>query len=310
MKTYPLLLLFLALAASPATALQESNGTPRFTLQMADRSLLFSPTDVVIVVDYPAGGGNGLHRDQGKLAFLGANPEVLISGKVLKSGAGNAGKIVYHDLWPQIDLIVTSDGKRVQFQFVGRTGADLGRISLGHLCQRGLMDASGRLAGSLFPTPIPVPLPVAWQKIHGEASPVAANAVVDEDGNGRSIIRFELGAFDLSRKLVLRPNLRCLCGCLDHLATLDRGNLVVKRPRNGFHSGRQAAAASQVSEAFSQGTTGRNGLSKARAKTKATQVDLPKPPPFKLETKGRDGISRRKGKTHTQRPGDILRPFH
>ncbi|MFQ5750266.1 MAG: hypothetical protein ACE5H3_12565, partial [Planctomycetota bacterium] len=132
MKTYPLLPLFLALAGSPATAFQESAGTPEFTLQMADRALLFSPTDVVIVVDYPAGGGNGLHRAQGKLKFLGSNPDALISGKVLKSGAGSAGKIVYHDLWPLIDLIVTANGKRVRFQFLARTGAGLDRIRLGH----------------------------------------------------------------------------------------------------------------------------------------------------------------------------------
>ncbi len=269
MKTYPLLLLFLALAGSPAAALQKQAGMPEFTLQTADRALLFSPTDVVIVVDYPA-PGNGLHRDQGKIEFLGANPDVLVSGKILKTAAGSSGKIVYHDLWPQIDLVVTSDGQQVRFQFLGRTGADLGRIRLRHLCQRGLMDASGRLAGSLFPTPIPVPLPVAWQKIHGEASRVAANAVVDEDANGMSVISFELGAFDLSRKIVLRPNLRCLCGCLDHLAALDQGNLTMKRARNGFRSGWQASAASQVSEVPSRrGATGRDGI--LRRKVQAGQ---------------------------------------
>jgi hypothetical protein len=82
-----------------------------------------------------------------KLDFVGANPDVKISGKEQdqttfsyfhggkeswRAGLKTYRSIVYHELWPGIDLVYTGTADKMKYEFVVQPGADPAQIKLAY----------------------------------------------------------------------------------------------------------------------------------------------------------------------------------
>jgi beta-propeller repeat-containing protein len=165
-------------------------------------------------------------KDRGwvvKLEFVGANPEVKPRGenkqqavfsyfkgpkKTWKTGLRTFSKIVYHDLWPGIDLVYRGTVNQLKYEFVVKPGADPGKIRLRYRGVESLeRTANGSLsvntpAGGFEDAP-----PKAWQEIEGKHVPVEIAFQLDGD-----VFGFEIGKYNRLLPLVLDPALLVYCG--------------------------------------------------------------------------------------------------
>jgi hypothetical protein len=111
-------------------------------------------------------------------------------------------RVRYGDVYPGIDLVYYSRGRRLEYDFVVARGADPNQIGLGiDGAERVAVDGEGTLVMHTAAGDVRQPPPVAYQRIGGVRRPVAAGYVIDADGR----VRFRLGAYDRSRRLVIDP---------------------------------------------------------------------------------------------------------
>ena len=119
------------------------------------------------------------HRWAVKLDFVGASPDVRPVGQdhtetivsyfrgrpeEWQAGLRTFQRVVYHDLWPGIDLVYHGASGYLKYEFIVHPGADPGRIRLAY---RGAEDVALNTAGQIeVATPMggfTDDLPVAWQ---------------------------------------------------------------------------------------------------------------------------------------------------
>jgi len=159
-----------------------------------------------------------------KLAFVGANPDVIPRGedrqpavfsyfrgpeKDWKTGLPTVARVVYEEIWPGVDLVYRGTVNRLKYEFVVKPGADPGRIGLRY---RGVTSVTRTPGGALrVVTPagsFEDARPVAWQDIGGRRVAVeAAWSPVADAGYA-----FCLGDYDATKPLVLDPALLVYCG--------------------------------------------------------------------------------------------------
>ncbi|MEP6910697.1 MAG: SBBP repeat-containing protein [Actinomycetota bacterium] len=187
----------------------------RYSAQAGGAGFYFTKREAVFSF---AKGKKGLAL---RLRFPGADPDVRISASRRASGKVNYligydpadwrtnlptyGELVYHDLWPGIDLRFRGEHGQLKYEFLVKPGADAGAIRLAYrgverlsLDKRGnlqLGTALGRLTDSR---------PVSYQELAARRMPVASRFVVARD---RNAYRFAVGAYDRSRPLVVDPGL-------------------------------------------------------------------------------------------------------
>ena len=108
----------------------------------------------------------------------------------------NYGRLRYRGIYPGIDAIYYGKDGRLEYDFVVAPGADPRRIVLHYAGGSARVDASGDLVlGTLRQH-----RPVVYQVIGGQRRDVAARYAL----RGQTV-RFELGAYDRSRELVIDP---------------------------------------------------------------------------------------------------------
>jgi uncharacterized protein (DUF2141 family) len=186
-------------------------------------SFYFAP-DKAVLAFQEGFGESGLAEDGMGLAlalrFLGANPDVAISGAARKQGVVNYligddpsrwqtglptfGEVVYRDLWPGIDMAFRGEAGRLKYEFVVHPGANPAGIRLAYRGAQWLTVApSGDLViqtqlGNLRDT-----RPVTYQAIGSRRVAVESRFVVRR-GVGYG---FTLGDYDRRRPLVIDPGL-------------------------------------------------------------------------------------------------------
>ncbi len=126
-------------------------------------------------------------------------------------------RIVYHDLWPGIDLLYSGTAESLEYSFRVRPGADPRRIRLRY---RGLSEL--RLRGdealdAVTPAASFVDAaPKAWEVIEGRKAAIPVRyrlegSMTAEDGFP---FAFELGTYDPTRELIIDPAVLIYCGYL------------------------------------------------------------------------------------------------
>ncbi|MHB0874921.1 MAG: DUF7948 domain-containing protein [Anaerolineae bacterium] len=178
--------------------------------------LAFSADAVALQLAADAQGG----RDSVRLLFVGANPNAILTtaeelpGKVnLLLGNDPAqyvtnlptySRLVYHHLYPGIDLSYTGSAGQLKGTYVVSPGASPGSI-------RGRYDGASGL--TLNPTTGDLHIamasgrslveqaPVVWQIVQGQRAPVQCRYALEGDGS----VALRLGSYDRSLPLTIDP---------------------------------------------------------------------------------------------------------
>ena len=178
-------------------------------------------------------GGAGLREPRSRwivrLEFVGANPDAKLAAEESasaivsyfkgppdrwKAGVPTYGRLVYHDLWPGIDLVYSGTFDRLKYGFRIRPGADPRRIRLAY---RGATNVGVNGNGELeVDTPV-VTLederPSSWQETEdGRIEVETAYTVAQAPVGGAIEYGFEVGSYDRTRTLVIDPALLVYAG--------------------------------------------------------------------------------------------------
>jgi hypothetical protein len=158
------------------------------------------------------------------LRFLGKNPLVGVEGKERAPGEVNYfrgnnpsrwltqlpryAQVVYHELWPGVDLMLCGQAGELKYEFRLEPGARLADLRLAYAGAAGLtLDGGGLLIetalGVLRDSP-----PVAYQEIAGARVPVESRYVLKDGCGADGEYGFEVGAgYDPDFELIIDPGL-------------------------------------------------------------------------------------------------------
>jgi hypothetical protein len=116
-------------------------------------------------------------------------------------GVPTYGRVVYHDLYPGIDLAYYGTQGQLEDDYTLAPGADPGAIGLGVTGATAVRLAGDRLVLDTTQGPVVEQAPVAYQDINGQRQAVSARYTLD--GVGR--VGFALGVYDHSRPVTIDP---------------------------------------------------------------------------------------------------------
>lgn len=152
-----------------------------------------------------------------RLSFLGANPAPRIAGAEplaatvsyligadqarWRTGVPTYGRVVYHDLYPAIDLAYDGTHGQVEDTYTIAPGADPGAIGLGVTGATAVRLDGDRLVLDTAQGPVIEQAPVAYQDIDGQRQDVPARYTLD--GAGR--VGFALDAYDHTLPVTIDP---------------------------------------------------------------------------------------------------------
>jgi len=165
----------------------------------------------------PVGATTPVTRALVQLRFVGAAATPAIEARDPLSGtvtylrgggpaAGRAvaayGQVVYHDLYPGIDLVYDGTGGALEYSFVVAPGADPRAIGLAFDGVRGRrQDAHGALVLGTARGDLVQRAPAAYQEVDGRRVPVAASYAP----TGTVGATIALGRYDPTKPLVIDP---------------------------------------------------------------------------------------------------------
>jgi hypothetical protein len=164
-----------------------------------------------------------------KLDFVGANPNARLSGEERtsavvsyfkgprqewKTGLATYRRLVYHDLWPGIDLVYSGTFDRLKYSFRVRPGADPGRIRLAYRgATRIGVDRDGRLEVHTPMSGLGDATPYSYQETGARRVEVKTSYALDSIGSQERLeYGFDIGPYDKSRVLVLDPAILVYAG--------------------------------------------------------------------------------------------------
>jgi Bacterial Ig-like domain (group 1)/Beta-propeller repeat len=159
-----------------------------------------------------------------RLAFLGANPETRPEGRGLLAGKVNYligsdpdewhtnlptyRQVVYHDLWPGIDMVFRGDATRLKYEFVLRPGAKVEDIRLAYRgAERLSVGTGGQLLIGTAAGTLTDARPVSYQEVRGRRAPVASRFLLHSDARQGTAYGFAVGDHDARQPLVIDPGI-------------------------------------------------------------------------------------------------------
>lgn len=211
-----------------------------YYLKGSDRTLFFTPRGVTFALRDHEDRAGSPERWIVKFEFDRSDPSVRPCGRdpcpTLISyfrgssenwvrGIETCRKIVYHDLWPGIDLIYSCEGSRLKYSYIVRPGADPSQIRIiCHGAPRVRKECSGRLICETPAGVIVDDAPTAYQVIDGKKVDVAASYSLDRRGGGHvAAWNYDVGFHDPDESLVIDPSMLIYCGYIGGQGT-DLGN--------------------------------------------------------------------------------------
>jgi uncharacterized repeat protein (TIGR01451 family) len=177
-----------------------------------------------------------------KLEFVGADSRVRPQGEEptralisyfvgpeaeWKAGLRTYRRLVYHDLWPGIDLVYSGTVQRLKYMFVVNPGADPNRIKLRYrgadsvaLTDDGRLEIQTSLGGFQDDKPS------AYQEVKGSAVDVSVGYGIQPQADSDSYqYGFRLGSYDAALPLIIDPTLLVYAGFVGGAGD-DRGNAI------------------------------------------------------------------------------------
>ncbi len=243
-----------------------------FSVQGKEKSLYFTPEGVTFVLAKPGagrrdsspsnfpgemrknpegasrGGKDGADRWVVKLDFVAADEDVRPDGESetgavmsyfkgekedWRTGIPTYSKIVYHGLWPGIDLLYSGTVDQLKYEFVVHPGADPAKIQLAYRgADRLALDKEGRLEVTTPLGSFHDGVPVAHQEAEGENKPVSLAYKVDGFSYG-----FNVGEYDPSLPLVLDPLIMVYCGYIGGSSTDSGWGIATDKSGNAYVTG-------------------------------------------------------------------------
>lgn len=198
-----------------------------FIVKGSDKTLYFTSDGIIFkLLDDDAGRQK---TSIVKLDFMGVNKGIkpmgedkkktvfsYFNGKPAhwKTAVPTFGKLVYPNLWPEIDLVYSGTTNRLKYEFIVKPGGDPKRIRLAY---RGVDRIHVNSDGKLEVT---APLrcfsdgkPYAYQILDEVEEEVFMQYKLHEDSRQDChAYGFEVGAYDRSKPLILDPELLVYCG--------------------------------------------------------------------------------------------------
>ena len=177
-----------------------------------------------------------------KLDFLGANPGVIPQGEdraettvsyfdgspdQWHTGLPTFHRLVYHDLWPGIDLVYSGSADQMKYEFIVKPGADPRQIRLAYRGASALkLDSAGKMEVSTPFGSLQDEAPLAYMVSRGNQVPVAAHYQVQNPLPSNSgllplggssaenvlVYSFKVADYDSSLQLVIDPAVLVYCG--------------------------------------------------------------------------------------------------
>lgn len=220
---------------------QVDNETVKYYIKGADKDLFFTPQGITFGIKNDLGVvSRAAKRWTVRLNFQDINPHMTLSGEKRcetnfsyfrgdqsewKSAVPAYTKLVYHDLWPGIDLVYDGTVKMLKYQFVVAPGADPKQIRMAY---DGIEDLSitetGELSIKTAAGSLEDGKPIAYQMIDGCRHEVSmeyapAESCPDDDFQ----YSFDLGDYNSSYPLVLDPAMIVYSGYLGGAGPFDVG---------------------------------------------------------------------------------------
>jgi len=195
----------------------QTDARVRYYAQGPGFSIFFTQSKVMLALDRSHKGGAAV-----ALRFLGANRHVAIRAERPEAGRVNYllgndpakwhtglrtyERVVYHELWPGVDMVFHGQNGRLKYEFLVRPGARASEIRLAYRGTKRLsLDRAGNL---LVRTPAGVLIdnrPLSYQLVAGKRVPVASKFALDRSNRG---VGFALGRnYDRRYPLVIDPGL-------------------------------------------------------------------------------------------------------
>ncbi len=189
----------------------QTDARVRFVAQTGSANFYFTSTEAVFVL---AGKKKGVVL---RLQFVGANSNPAITGAQLTgakinyltgndptrwhAGLASYEEIVYHDLWPGIDLVFRGDKSDLKYEFHVAPGADPNDIALAYRGAKRLsVDRNGGLRIRTALGVMKDTAPLSFQIINGVHVPVTSGYRLQKNKYG-----FRVGSYDVNRPLVIDP---------------------------------------------------------------------------------------------------------
>ena len=119
-----------------------------------------------------------------------------------RSGLPQYARVRADSVWPGVDLVVYTQARRMEYDFVLAPGADLARVRL-HFGSgwHASVDAAGDLNVSNGDVTFRQQKPIAWQDREGQRVEVASSFRMLREGS----VGFDVRGYDPSRELVIDP---------------------------------------------------------------------------------------------------------
>ena len=210
-----------------------------------------------------------------KLDFLHANPSARPTGEAVTparisyfrgapgkwhSGLRTYGKLVYHDLWPGIDLVYSGTTARLKYEFHIKPGADPRHIKLAY---RGTsaplhINSQGQLE---IPTPgatLRDDKPVAYQ---ADGKTVKTDFTLSPQARGGALAYgFKVGKYDKRQALIIDPAVLVYSGFLGGSGDDEGHSVAVDASGNAYITGVTTSAQATFPETVGPDLSYNGGL--------------------------------------------------
>jgi hypothetical protein len=173
----------------------------------------------------PADRSLQVNGDVLRLGLAGANPAATVLGvdelpgrsnyfvgndpARWRTGVANYSRVRYQKVYPGIDLVYYGNQRQLEYDFVLEPGADPGEIALRITgAERASISSLGDLVLETSGGQVAFRRPVIYQEQGGERREVSGGyQLSDRLKGGIQEVRFQVGAYDRSRQLVIDPSL-------------------------------------------------------------------------------------------------------
>lgn len=206
----------------------------KFLSRGAGYAMYLTPTEAVMVISGETGGtkhtplkpenakktADAIKTESAviRMKLIGSSPDPIISGlekqatrshyftgndpSKWKTGVANFGKVKYEEVYPGIDLVFYGNQRKLEYDFVVKTGADPKKINWNFDgADKISIDTLGNL---ILKTPVGdfvQHAPVIYQTIDGERKPIEGRYVLA----GNHHVTFQVAEYDTTKELIIDP---------------------------------------------------------------------------------------------------------